>query len=104
SHATATPQIYTLSLHDALPISGNEKLYELVTTPRASGFRFQHFDGSIRNAITGSAAGNARTRRASDGNGRTVRQWQGSPALQDRDRKSTRLNSSHLVISYAVFC
>src|SRR5256885_7752983 len=25
-------------------------------------------------------------------------------ALQTRDRKSTRLNSSHLVISYAVFC
>src|SRR2546426_8477487 len=24
--------------------------------------------------------------------------------LRDRDRKSTRLNSSHLVISYAVFC
>src|SRR2546426_3920170 len=32
---------------------------------------------------------------------------QGEPALadlRDRDRKSTRLNSSHLVISYAVFC
>src|SRR5256885_8912882 len=26
------------------------------------------------------------------------------PTLTDRDRKSTRLNSSHLVISYAVFC
>src|SRR2546426_1169581 len=26
------------------------------------------------------------------------------PALRDEDRKSTRLNSSHLVISYAVFC
>src|SRR5256885_5076548 len=25
-------------------------------------------------------------------------------AAKDRDRKSTRLNSSHLVISYAVFC
>src|SRR5256885_12808487 len=27
-----------------------------------------------------------------------------SPAAPPRDRKSTRLNSSHLVISYAVFC
>src|SRR2546426_4446680 len=27
-----------------------------------------------------------------------------SDALRERDRKSTRLNSSHLVISYAVFC
>src|SRR5256885_12167738 len=26
------------------------------------------------------------------------------PAAQQQDRKSTRLNSSHLVISYAVFC
>src|SRR5256885_9836454 len=26
------------------------------------------------------------------------------PRLEQRDRKSTRLNSSHLVISYAVFC
>src|SRR2546426_8675197 len=36
-------------------------------------------------------------------NGRVVRQgdW---ITLDGRDRKSTRLNSSHLVISYAVFC
>src|SRR5256885_5241761 len=34
------------------------------------------------------------------------REQQDQPADQDehRDRKSTRLNSSHLVISYAVFC
>src|SRR2546426_3977105 len=31
--------------------------------------------------------------------------WRGDdPAMADGDRKSTRLNSSHLVISYAVFC
>src|SRR5256885_6159050 len=28
----------------------------------------------------------------------------GQPAVKEADRKSTRLNSSHLVISYAVFC
>src|SRR5690606_40137835 len=28
----------------------------------------------------------------------------GPPAVEDRDRKSTRLNSSHVKISYAVFC
>src|SRR5256885_6599072 len=28
----------------------------------------------------------------------------GAPGMDCRDRKSTRLNSSHLVISYAVFC
>src|ERR1039457_7390501 len=34
---------------------------------------------------------------------KTWRSWQ-QAALEDTDRKSTRLNSSHLVISYAVFC
>src|SRR5256885_6993007 len=35
-----------------------------------------------------------------------IRYWgrNGKPCRESRDRKSTRLNSSHLVISYAVFC
>src|SRR2546426_7331323 len=33
-----------------------------------------------------------------------ARDFSGSVAAADLDRKSTRLNSSHLVISYAVFC
>src|SRR5471030_3355870 len=64
---TATTEIYTLSLHDALPIwRGSRRLGR----PRREG---------------GAAAG--RSRRSSP-----------------PDRKSTRLNSSHLGISYAVFC
>src|SRR5688572_31772039 len=63
----ATTEIYTLSLHDALPISA----------------RRCRRDG--RPAAGGRAAG----RRARSSNG---------------DRKSTRLNSSHSQISYAVFC
>src|ERR1022692_4212877 len=59
---TATTEIYTLSLHDALPIYG--------------GGRRQHLSGCGRRG----------------------------PEDGPRDRKSTRLNSSHLVISYAVFC
>src|SRR6266581_6075771 len=59
---TATTEIYTLSLHDALPISPRW---------RSSGFM------------------TARTR---------------SSSPRCRDRKSTRLNSSHPSISYAVFC
>src|SRR2546430_8507582 len=66
---TATTEIYTLSLHDALPIS------------RSSG----------RRAST--AVLTSRRSAASDG---FV-----TPA---GDRKSTRLNSSHSQISYAVFC
>src|SRR5256885_5537777 len=77
---TATTEIYTLSLHDSLPISllasqgrgttpslrGGPCLVSLALGPA----RFKCY--ALRNEIL--------------------------------DRKSTRLNSSHLVISYAVFC
>src|SRR5258708_29830721 len=65
---TATTEIYTLSLHDALPISLRAGWVAEVNQALASGA----------------------------GASRLVR--------QDRDRKSTRLNSSHQIISYAVFC
>src|SRR5438045_9178431 len=61
-----TPEIYTLSLHDALPISSTSSCRTTSTStrrcPRSAGCR------------------------------------------RRPDRKSTRLNSSHLGISYAVFC
>src|SRR5205807_8976888 len=67
----ATTEIYTLSLHDALPISG----------------------GPFRRCCRWPA-------RRSAGDSAS-----GCPCRgRRRDRKSTRLNSSHLVISYAVFC
>src|SRR5256885_16780534 len=63
---TATTEIYTLSLHDALPIY----------VEQVHGVQLQHGG----------------------------RQGHGAGDLHEADRKSTRLNSSHLVISYAVFC
>src|SRR5256885_7291898 len=73
---TATTEIYTLSLHDALPIFP----YHLGTAPQ-----------SVRNP---------RQCYYSGGEG-----WRAEARQPlDLDRKSTRLNSSHLVISYAVFC
>src|SRR5256885_10756233 len=72
---TATTEIYTLSLHDALPI------YDL-------GHRL----GVARGDGDRSQAGPLRQRQS--------RRLPHS----GEDRKSTRLNSSHLVISYAVFC
>src|SRR3712207_7199064 len=80
---TATTEIYTLSLHDALPIS-----------PSAA-------DHDHASPGTGPSAPHALHRPARPAPGR--------PALGDRtrvgrDRKSTRLNSSHANISYAVFC
>src|SRR2546427_3863971 len=65
---TATTEIYTLSLHDALPICQARR-----GDPR-------HLRGEIR-----------------------TQRDQPAAAVQG-DRKSTRLNSSHSQISYAVFC
>src|SRR2546426_4404978 len=82
---TATTEIYTLSLHDALPISSSARA--LRTRTRAG---IPHKAWSPR----------APPRRA-DHPGPFARHSR----LRERgDRKSTRLNSSHLVISYAVFC
>src|SRR5438034_6322890 len=75
-NATATTEIYTLSLHDALPIS----LWD-TNTP------FEVIEKIL----------------APDGLG-IVDEWKLARSLTTRDRKSTRLNSSHTVISYAVFC
>src|SRR3712207_6853634 len=83
---TATTEIYTLSLHDALPIcSGNEG------TREADGQ-----EGVVRGLLLqGQPPVCARP-------GRALRDV---PAGSSRgDRKSTRLNSSHANISYAVFC
>src|SRR3712207_8022607 len=80
---TATTEIYTLSLHDALPIYVSEVMRGLVevglTTREACG-------NTVRNVMCSHFAGVCP-----------------SEAF-DADRKSTRLNSSHANISYAVFC
>src|SRR5688572_32461659 len=75
---TATTEIYTLSLHDALPIWDRE------SERRARRHRWP----------------NGRSRRT-----RTARStFRRDNAPASGDRKSTRLNSSHSQISYAVFC
>src|SRR3712207_8694885 len=76
---TATTEIYTLSLHDALPICGRG--------PRPRGRRPRtRRAGETGPAVTGRPKPARRAPRA------------------PQDRKSTRLNSSHANISYAVFC
>src|SRR3712207_9434311 len=78
---TATTEIYTLSLHDALPISGARRRGRLRRVPR----RPEH--AGLRH-----------------GPARPVRRPGRGPRSGAADRKSTRLNSSHANISYAVFC
>src|SRR5437773_11216449 len=67
---TATTEIYTLSLHDALPISSGDR--------GPHRHRRRHHDPPTPVVMM---------------------RW-----ISARDRKSTRLNSSHITISYAVFC
>src|SRR5947209_11955058 len=72
---TATTEIYTLSLHDALPI------YVQVKVTGEVRFAFGEGDRSV------------------------TEPWPSQfVAFASVDRKSTRLNSSHANISYAVFC
>src|SRR5256885_12295692 len=52
----------------------------------------------------GGGGGEGGTRERRRGGARPGRRDDESDAAHQRDRKSTRLNSSHLVISYAVFC
>src|SRR5687768_17976887 len=85
----APPAIYTLSLHDALPIC-----------LAASGVRGER-DAQLR--ISADADGLAEARHRGLTRARLLGDL-GDAAVHDRDRKSTRLNSSHGYISYAVFC
>src|SRR3712207_7241038 len=88
---TAPTEIYTLSLHDALPISSGE---DCARRPRPGR-------SADAPAVGGPAHPPARRGRAVDGLGRRPRY---PTPVGVRDRKSTRLNSSHANISYAVFC
>src|SRR5205085_10559162 len=97
--ATATTEIYTLSLHDALPIS--EGLGEgLRQLPQPERDRLHHrrvdTDHRLHLLLHGSHL-------QPRGAGRQPQEVRGvHPGGEDR--KSTRLNSSHSQISYAVFC
>src|SRR2546426_297822 len=74
---TATTEIYTLSLHDALPIFRDAGVHRDCADP----------PGPLAQQV------------------RVIQHGSGAHGVaREQDRKSTRLNSSHLVISYAVFC
>src|SRR3712207_9489583 len=85
---TATTEIYTLSLHDALPIFSVDTLVLGITggwyPPELRFLLCRRLDLERDCAVAGGQANLLRARHT--------------------DRKSTRLNSSHANISYAVFC
>src|SRR5947208_12000599 len=88
---TATPEIYTLSLHDALPICRRRWWSARQTRRRTWRAARRHWRGEARRLAT-------RARNSSPAKNSALVS-QGA-----EDRKSTRLNSSHQIISYAVFC
>src|SRR5205814_10671607 len=88
----ARAAIYTLSLHDALPIckpshGGGSRRCRASRRAEGPGHR------GLRDAGCGWCPAAASLERRAEGT-----------CCQGQDRKSTRLNSSHLGISYAVFC
>src|SRR2546430_10197698 len=99
-NAPAPTEIYPLPLHDALPIS------EQTPRPPGGATRSAAEDTSISVRFASRqcprVVGGARPRQRGAGNLR--RQQPSSHQQLRRDRKSTRLNSSHSQISYAVFC
>src|SRR5690606_41220289 len=99
SDAPPTPQLHALSLHDALPIFSSDRRS---VTAKASGVLVS-VDARVGTGI--SAFSPFATLAPDDGmvlHGEIDERY---PPLRRRtDRKSTRLNSSHVKTSYAVFC
>src|SRR3712207_7184653 len=89
---TATTEIFTLSLHDALPICSGAVVAE------RSGPLFVRRPGPSRRRAPPSPLEPAQLHFGVDVAERV------SLVVECEDRKSTRLNSSHANISYAVFC
>src|SRR3712207_8705646 len=84
---TATTEIYTLSLHDALPICLRHAVHDDQPVAAPSELERRRYRTRVRDPAVDLVADHP-------------------PAalLGEQDRKSTRLNSSHANISYAVFC
>src|SRR5699024_11518756 len=92
THHCASTDISTLSLHDALPIlTITDLVKSLSHMPRVAY--------SVGSAVQLLPQG-----RDTLGSVRYANHLRAHSPRQHRDRKSTRLNSSHVSISYAVFC
>src|SRR5438034_8120974 len=88
---TATTEIYTLSLHDALPIFSMWTGIPVFKLTEAESQKLIRMEDELHKRVIGQDAAIIAVSKA-------IRRARAG------DRKSTRLNSSHTVISYAVFC
>src|SRR5437773_8827613 len=85
--ASAPTAFYTLSLHDALPIC--------LPFPGVQEFELHGSPETLHHRVVVTVA---------DGAHRAEESGVAEATVTTTDRKSTRLNSSHITISYAVFC
>src|SRR5690625_7094368 len=91
--APTPPATHTLSLHDALPIC---KRYSRFNPALTVNYNWTDDLSTYAKVVTGYKAGGASESSA-------IGQFHHTFSPEE-DRKSTRLNSSHVAISYAVFC
>src|SRR5206468_10631523 len=95
---SATTVLYTLSLHDALPIYLQCLAIVVCFAGRKPKLNRDPSRSQFTCTVNGCSICSAPTRKRPSGS------FSSSPRRPISDRKSTRLNSSHDQISYAVFC
>src|SRR5690606_39955970 len=102
--ATATTAIYTLSLHDALPIWSPDNQWLVYESYQGGNLdiyimKLEGADTGQTLRLTSHAEPDFSPAWSPDGRRIAFVSWRDG----SQDRKSTRLNSSHVKISYAVF-
>src|SRR5690606_41875830 len=99
-YTTANSKAYTLSLHDALPISVNEGVEGVQRVPDPAAVKPGTSDMV---AVPNTKRGERVAKPVAVSMELWPAYFHGFPTLE-ADRKSTRLNPSHVKTSYAVFC
>src|SRR5690606_41299309 len=101
-HHSPTTPVYTLSLHDALPIS------TILWTDLTNHYVWMVLTITVSYGIVGFIDDYRKVREKGSkglfGRWKLIWQFAVGAVVVTVDRKSTRLNSSHVKISYAVFC
>src|SRR5205085_11919245 len=104
SNTPPTPQTYTLSLHDALPISAPRDRSGCLASREGRGAARRHHVDRPAAETRGAGVGRAKNQGSSSRIPCSLFPVLVPCSFKSGDRKSTRLNSSHSQISYAVFC
>src|SRR5207248_10663243 len=102
SQPLVTPHIYAASLHDALPISDIRGCRQTVAEGVTGRLIPPRDAAALADAILDLLHDDAKRRRF--GQAARLKALNEFDEREYGDRKSTRLNSSHRTISYAVFC